>query len=306
MAKKASKSDKLVQTWVIRGAFGLGGIIVGAVILLLVWNPPFIKKIFSSPKDFVARVGSTYLTVDDYQNLKGLLVSPYEDPRTINPKERVIDPWIEQEVLYQEALHVGLEDNDTVKMAMDQLTFMFELQQRDLLVQAWLEKEMLNVAVNPDEVRAYYDTHKEDFTHEVKLTQIILSDPGTAANVYAQLQSGGNFRELARQYTLDSLRGQPTGYLPYLLVPAADEVFALERGQYTAPIDLGQGLTAFFKLEDKRKVRADVPYQEFEFYIYNLLMQERSQTVILQKVDSIKQNAQEKGLIEVRMENIPN
>lgn len=294
--------------WVIAGAAVV--VIVGA---LLIWNPPFIQGLFGQSsgkgKDdaskVVARVGSSKLTLEDYKSLLDLYV-PVNQRSQVDPME-IINLWIEQEVVYQQAKKLGLDKNDTVGMALEQLRFAYEMSRKKLLSQAWLEDESKKIVVSQAELENYFNAHKDEFTYEVKLSQIIVADPLSAQSIYQQLKQGADFRKMAQQYTLDSLRGEPSNFIPrgsgFFTLQMEDAIFALNPGQYTEPISAQEGgLTMIFKLEDKRKTRKEVSFAEVANYLHGMLLYERSQLIIAKKLDSLKTAAQKD--IEIRMDNI--
>lgn len=286
-----------------------GGALVVAVVVLLIVNPPFVQKIFTGSEGgagdetesrIVARVGDAKLTYKQYEMLVQLL-APYEDPSRINTIDRVIDPWVEQEILYQDAIRQGIQKQDTVKMMLDQLDFMYDVQRKQLMVQAWLAEERKKLSVPLQEQQAYFNAHKDDFLSEVKIIQIVLSDPEIAVKVMAEIKNGGDFTALAKKYTEDQLKGEPTPYMPYSSVPMADKIFSLKPGEVSEPINFGNFI-AIIKLVDKRKVRKDIDFSEVSKEIEDLLLGGRAQNILQMKIDSLKRAARSK--VEIRMENV--
>lgn len=303
--KKASANKKKWMPWTI----AVGAVVV-VVIVLLIWNPPFVQNVVGEPEGsdgggkIIARVGSSKLTLDDYQTMVALYVPP-ENQGQFDPME-IINAWIEQEIVYQQAKKMGLERNDTVRMALDQLKFAYELNRKQLLTQAWLSEEAKNIAVSSDELRTYFNAHKEEFLYEVKISQIVVADPVAAAQIHQQLKQGADFGKLAEQYTLDPLRGEPSTFLPrgsgMFTLAMEDAIFTLAPGEFTEPFITAQGLTMIFKLADKRKVRKDVAFEEVGAYLEAMILNERGETAISLKLDSLKSAAQSD--IEIHMENL--
>ena len=116
-----------------------------------------------------------------------------------------------------------------------------------------------HVNVTPSELQAYYNQHKQDFDQpeQVRLSEILIptANPDDASqvdaakkkadDVYAKLQAGSNFADLAK-----STSGGPTaaqggelgdykrGVLPKIF---DDQTFGLKAGQFTSPIRTKQG-----------------------------------------------------------------
>lgn len=289
-------------------------IVIGAVVVLvavlLILNPPFVQSIVGgsdvdgADTKIVARVGSSKLTLQDYQTLVTLYVPP-ESRNQVDPME-IISVWIEQEIVYRQAKRMGLEKRDTVRAALDQLSFAYEINRKQVLTQAWLSEASKNITVSQDKLRGYFNAHKEEFLYEVKVSQIVVSDPIVATQIHQQLKGGADFLKLAEQHTLDPLKGEPSSYIPrgsgLLTLAMEDAVFALGHGEFTEPLFTPQRLSMIFKLIDKRKVRKDIEFKEVASYLQAMLSNERAEQVIALKVDSLKNAAQSE--IEIRIENL--
>lgn len=253
----------------------------------------------------IARVGSSVLTLEDYLFLRELYSTeglPQPDPQSI------IDAWVDQEIVYREAQSISLDAMDTVGVMLRRLEFAYQMQRRNLLFQAWVADQSSKIEIPERQMRDYFRKNKENFLSEIKVSQIVVSDPMLAAYIYQKLLEGVAFKTLARQYTLDTLKGEPTPFLPmgsgyFLSFSNEDVVFALKPGQFTMPLQTSEGVSVIFKLEDKVKVRKDISFEEVEPYIHAKLRYERSQELLSSKLDSLKQSA--KNEIELYPENLP-
>jgi len=304
--KKESANKKKWVPW----AIVIGAVVV-VVVVLLIWKTPFVQSVVGgsaggdgTDTKIVARVGSSKLTLEDYQTLVTLYVPP-ESRNQVDPME-IINAWIEQEIVYREAKRMGLEKKDTVRAALDQLKFAYGMNRKQLLTQAWLAEASKNITVPQGELMAYFDAHKEEFLYEVKVSQIVVADSIVASQIHQQLKGGADFRTLAEQHTLDPLKGEPSSYIPrgsgLFTLAMEDAVFALDPGEFTEPFITPQGLTMIFKLLDKRKVRNQIAFDEVGSYLQAMLSNERAERSVLQKLDSLRNAAQSE--IEIRVENL--
>ncbi|MBN2378235.1 peptidyl-prolyl cis-trans isomerase [candidate division WOR-3 bacterium] len=288
----------------------VGGVVV-IVIVLLVINPPFLQNLLGeSAKDsggedakvVVARVGSEKLTLKEYKDLVGPYAIGQVEPLS------VINPWVQQEIIYQLAKEEGLDKRDTVRMALDQLKLQYEYARKQILQQAWMNEEAKNVTVTPQEAQAYFKNHKDEFLYDVKVSQILVTDPTQVNGIYQQLEMGEDFKELAQLYTQDALKGEPSGFISrgsgQFTLPMEEAIFSLKPGEYTEPIITPDGAAFIFKLVDKVKVRKDMAYTDVAEYLELMLRYEKAQKVILDKVDSLMTVAREKSEIEINPENI--
>jgi hypothetical protein len=298
--KEPAKKKKWVP-W----AIVIGAVVVIVVVLLIVQSVVGGSAGGDGTETkIVASVGSSKLTLEDYQTLVALYVPP-ESQNQVDPME-IINAWVEQEIVYREAKRMGLEKKDTVRAALDRLKFAYGMNRKQLLTQAWLAEASKNITVSQDELRGYFNAHKEGFLYEVKVSQIVVADPGVASQIYQQLKGGADFRALAKQHTLDPLKGEPSSYIPrgsgLLTLAMEDAVFALAPGGFTEPFITPQGLSMIFKLLDKRRVRKDIAFEEVASYLQAMLSNERAERVIAQKLDSLRNAAQPE--IEIRVENL--
>lgn len=120
-----------------------------------------------------------------------------------------------------------------------------------------------------DEIKAYYDKHKEDYRLEEqrRIKYVLLELKATKADteaVYAQAQellndakSGDDFAQLARVYSEDTGSAENGGDLGYfgrgaMVKPFEDAAFSANVGEIVGPVKSRFGLH-IIKVEDKRR-----------------------------------------------------
>lgn len=132
-----------------------------------------------------------------------------------------------------------------------------------------------NLRLTAKEEQAYYDAHKQEFEQpeQVSLSEILIATPDNATDaqvaqaqakaeqVEEKLKAGANFTELAKQYsggpnanTGGELGDFKRGQLGSKLLE--DPTFALQAGQWTAPIRTRQG---FIILKVTQHTPAHIP-----------------------------------------------
>lgn len=131
---------------------------------------------------------------------------------------------------------------------------------------------------------------------QVHLNIIVLGNETTASEVSDKLKAGGNFTELAVEYSLfDELResGGDAGWVPRGIYPELDDIaFALEAGNVTEPILIGQG---YYIIRVSEKADSmDVP-EEFQVFLANgefgkWLQEQRVASIIEEFLDQDKIN----------------
>jgi foldase protein PrsA len=117
-------------------------------------------------------------------------------------------------------------------------------------VQAILRQQLViekavapQVHVTDADVKAYFDKNHAtlDTKPQVRARHILVADQKTADMIEAKLKSGGNFADLAKQYSTDPSTKDKGGELGFFghgqMVPAFDVVaFATPVGQTSAPV----------------------------------------------------------------------
>ena len=105
------------------------------------------------PDDFVARVGDTYLLQADIDaRLAGLTTGS----DTSNTRHLIIDQWITDELLYQEALRLQLSGREDIKTRLNESA-------RAVLIEALISEYQNQIAneVSQSEIVDYYERNKE-------------------------------------------------------------------------------------------------------------------------------------------------
>ena len=159
------------------------------------------------------------------------------------------------------------------------------------------------VSVSPGEVNDYYKSHSQEFTQDerIKLQHILVrigarseEEAKTfAESLYARLEAGGLFDELARQYSegAEAKEGGEMGWIEkgQLLGEIDNIVFSLNKGQYTHPIKSSLGFH-LFKVVDVEKF-AVKPLSDVRDQIQDLIFKEKLQVRLAQWMKDLKKNA---------------
>ena len=117
-------------------------------------------------------------------------------------------------------------------------------------VQAILRQQLIiekgvapNVHVSDADVKAYFDKNHAtlDKPAQVRARHILVADEATANAVEAKLKAGGNFADLAKQYSTDPSTKDKGGELGFfgvgqMVKPFSDAAFSLPVGAISAPV----------------------------------------------------------------------
>jgi len=225
-------------------------------------------------------------------------VSPegFEVTRENLPK--ILDKWVSNTLMYQEALRRGVEKEPQIQAHLKRL-------ERDYLVNELLGRITTNVKVGQDQAMQYFNQHKDEFSYEAKIARIVLADSLMAVQTAAELKGGADFTKLAKERSQDVAleAGQESRYFARNVGdprmggdPAvAEAIFALSTGQISDVVPSQEGYQ-IIKLIDKKKVKADATFSEARDEIEAILSYRRSQVV----VDSVLTSLREKAKIELK------
>jgi len=152
----------------------------------------------------VARLGDLrVITAGDYARA---LVGRWKGVRNMDAAiaaaPMILRTVVDRELLVAEALRRGYDKRPDVQRSVHA----YETQ---LLVPLYLEEVVGgNVQVTADEIKAYYEAHKEEFHRppRVRLAQITVETEEEAQQITEQLRKGTDFTWLARQRSIDRLK----------------------------------------------------------------------------------------------------
>lgn len=158
----------------------------------------------------VARVEDAVLTANDLESLLPAELGMAQGPAE---RARFVEYWVEEELLYQEALARRLDQNTRTQQLLAQA-------RKDLLVAALLNAEFdgQETQISEAMIQEYYTQHRGEFLRakpEIRALHILLSSASDAAAKRQALRHGASFEELARLHSLDQetkVRGGDLGY----------------------------------------------------------------------------------------------
>ena len=157
----------------------------------------------------VARVGDEVLTATELRSQ-----FPYDSGRQEGEeRRRFVENWVQQELLYQEAVERRLDRNARLQELIEQA-------RRDLLVAALLDREFQDreVKITDDAISSYYYSHQDKFERteeEIRAEHILLATRRDANTLRQDLLQGDSFSEAAVLHSLDLSSSAAGGDLGY-------------------------------------------------------------------------------------------
>lgn len=230
----------------------------------------------------LVKVGRAQITDADLETLAR--VNPRLKPRLGTPqgRQKVLDNYVEQEMLYQESVNRGLNRSQDLK---DKIS----LYEKILVAQALLDSEL------DKKVKEYYDTHKDEF-ERVKVSHILVraaapeaekpedkkkdaaaKKPAPAAPkrseqdalklaqaLHERLVKGEDFGKVAKEASEDDRTKSAMGDLGYITIkdrrlerwgwlPLAEKAFGMKSGEISEPIKTQDGFHIIRVTEEKKQ-----------------------------------------------------
>jgi peptidyl-prolyl cis-trans isomerase C len=220
----------------------------------------------------LAKVGESTLTLEDVRR-----TFPQEYEQAL-PREQYLDfvkRWIDDEVIFQQALKAGLEQDSNVALRIEDM-------RRKLLIEEFMAREGEGESVEPDEaaLTQYYEVHREEFRrkHAVfKPVVMRMRNLKEALEVKPKLR-GADYAAQVAPYLVDSLPEVPEA-VPFRkaqeLRPCLQAAVAgAQAGQVLGPLTCPEGVV-LVKIADRAEAGSLVAFADVRDHIAGMLMMER-------------------------------
>lgn len=223
-------------------------------------------------------------------------------------RQQAIDQWVTRTLMYREAERLNLSSRDDVQQKLQR-------QRQAVLVSALRTQfeEEADVQPSPDEVRTYFERHKEQLQLQepyLRVQYLATSDRSTAQTVRQELRTPAaphdtTWARLVAEYATDTTQARQLShsYVPQSRlnqqVPAlADRVDALQEGE-TTPIIEADGRYHVLRL-DRRIPEGSPPELEWiEPEIRRRLRIRARKQIHASEVQRLRNRAQADGVLEL-------
>ena len=177
---------------------------IGTIICLIgIWGCEGPQK-----ASVVAQVGNRYLTIEA---LEKRIPAPFAGTLSPKEKQRLVENWIEEELLHQEALRQKLDRDSELSDRIDRAVR--QLLANELMTRTYAR----NAEISEDEILTYYEEHRADFERnqlELRVRHLVVADRNAMNRTWDRLQKGEFFEQVAREVSIDqsAVNGGDLGY----------------------------------------------------------------------------------------------
>lgn len=261
-----------------------------------------------TPPDYVARVGSQYLTQPE---LGSLLAALPVGEDTTDARQQIIEQWVTRTLLYQEALRRGLrEDPDVQRLLVEN--------ERSVIVSALVGAlfEESNVTPSDEDIRAYFNANKEQLRllePFVRVRHLATARSSAAQEARRRLQQLNRAEEpdsawagLVRNYAADPPAdlGLSDNYVAerhlFQAMPALRSALLALRPSEIAPVIEVDSLYHVLQLVERKPAGTlpELPWIEEEI-VRRLVIRNRKQ-MYARQVQRLRTEAQAQEALEIR------
>ncbi len=205
-------------------------------------------------------------------------------------RKKFLDELIDREVLLQEARKRGI---DRDRALMERLERFKERSILDVLVREEVDSR---VAVSPEDLKAYYDAHPDNFAaaEQFRASHILVKTNAEAEELKKRLAKGEDFAAVARTMSVDTLTKNKGGDLGILkkgqAAPEFERVLvALKPGEISEPVATQFGYH-LIKLVD-RTLGPALSYEAAKDQVKEQVMIEKKQQRFKELVASLRAQA---------------
>jgi len=263
------------------------------VVLLAPWPAAAVSKEQPpAPSEPVAVVNGTVITVAQVQEV--IREAPAGIGGMLQKRKLgLVKELVNRELIYQDALSKGLDKDKEVAS-------LSEPQRRWAVIERYLRPRVKGLAPTDTDVRDYYKAHAAEFTspEQVRVSQILLSNPADADLVARKIRNKEPFDRLAAYYSVAASK-KARGDIGYVtrgkLDPALDAAaFALKTGEVSAPVKTKYGYH-ILKVTDRRPA-VTKPLEDVSEAVRMKLRLEKTQ----EAVDEVAAELKGQAAVEIR------
>ncbi len=224
-------------------------------------------------------------------------------------KKDFLEEIIKEELLYQEAIQLGLHNEKEFQDKVEEFRKMS-------LITTLLKKEIEEKAVtDPKEIKNFYEKHQDNFKSnlEVKAKHILVETKEEADDIIEKLQKKEDFSDLAKQFSKDTGSAKNGGDLGFfgkgMMVPEFEHAaFNLKPGETSVPVKTQFGYHIIQVTDRKEGTMRD--FEEVKTTIEKQLTVEKQRNLFESYIKKLKEKTgkvkiYDEALTTLTLENAP-
>lgn len=255
------------------------------LLLLILFLLVSCEKEAETNKKVIVQVGDQELSVED---LTDVIPKKQDELVTQEQIQNYIQRWIDNELIYQEALRLGMNESAELERVLRRA-------EKEYLINTLLDSFMTaNINIPEQEIINYYEMNKDNFIRgktEIRASHILVSESSEAEELRRRIIRGEDFEEVAREASLDYRRKNriDLGYFSSddVVPEIASSLFRWRVGTVTRPIKSEFGYH-IFKITDKKDQNTLKEYEEVQDEIVERLLAKRKEEMYKDYITSLK------------------
>ena len=254
--------------------------------------------------EVLAKVGNKEVTMSDLNRIIGYLDIQKQQMIEKNPqyKEQLLNQLVQSIVLSDLAKKAGYEKKADIN---EKLEFLKD----NFLASEYVQREFIDkVTVSEDEMKSYYDSHKDEFTtpESVHVRHILIKVDKDASeedkqkarekaeDLLAKIKAGEDFEKVASEFSDDTTTKSKGGDLGFItkgrvVKQFEDAAFALKPGEVSGVIETAFGYH-IIKVDEKKDESIE-PYETAKESIKQKLLKERLKSEVPQYINKVLKDA---------------
>lgn len=233
----------------------------------------------------LATVGNQQITEEDVASFIASLGERGAQYSSPEGRKAILEELIAQRLFYLEACRNLYEAEPEFKAQLKRA-------KENLLTGYAIDRALRSVTVKDDEVRAYYDAHKDELRDEgsMSASHILVDSEEQAQDILAKIRGGSiSFEDAAKQYSSCPSREQGGALGSFghgQMVPEFEEAcLGMEVGAISEPVKTRFGYH-IIRLDGKAEP-AEIPYEEIRDRLRARLLAEKQQATYRSKVNQL-------------------